>query len=535
MNRLLLFIPMILLWVGCRNHPENSRFLDDPSVKRILSLQDERNTAALIPYLRAKKAEHRSLAAYAFASIRDTAALPYLYLSLLAEKEIGPRRAAAYAIGQTGDSNSVNNLIEGLKAETSLESQAVILEAIGKCGGQLARQFLIQFKPREAALHAGKAWGLFRICSKKQFHPDMLPYLLQTLTSPNPSAQKAALNALLRAKSSLGDSDLMRIMSLTNHPDEDIRIAATKLTQPSKTESPLLFDSPFQDLYKNTENPYHRVALLRRLEGKQPELFTFLKEESSLNKPACVRTAAAEKYLSIAKQETAYVDFILQCLRSGDPALISLAAIQIGEQKLAEARFAAEMKLAADKLLLPRDMETLADLEKAKAKIFDEPYVAPKPAYNHPPDWKAIAQLPDTVKVKLETTQGVIEMYWLTRFAPVSVWNIITLVDSGFYNQKFFHRVVPEFVIQGGCPRGDGWGALNWTQRSEVSNELKYVRGTVGLASSGRDTEGVQFFITHCSTPHLEGNYTIIGYVHQGMEVVNKITEGDQILKMTRQ
>jgi cyclophilin family peptidyl-prolyl cis-trans isomerase len=160
--------------------------------------------------------------------------------------------------------------------------------------------------------------------------------------------------------------------------------------------------------------------------------------------------------------------------------------------------------------------------------------VAPKPEYNHPPDWKAIAQLPDTLTIQLETTQGIITMQWLTRHAPASVWNISQLVESKFYDGKYFHRVVPDFVIQGGCPRGDGWGALDWTQRSEVSNELKYVRGTVGLASSGKDTEGVQFFITHCATPHLEGNYTIIGYVSKGMDVVNKIKEGDRIIKMTR-
>lgn len=531
---LFLLLSALAFFGGCKKHPVQQKYLDDPSVVRILTLQDERNTSALIPYLRAKKAEHRTLAAYAFASIRDTAALPYLYLSLLAEKETNPRRAAAYAIGQTGDSNSVSTLIEGFKAETSSESQAVMLEAIGKCGGLKARQFLTLFQSKEAMLDAGKAWGLFRLCSKKQFHPDMLPYLLTTATGTNLPSQTAALNALLRSKASLGDSDLLRILSLQNHPDEDIRILSRKLTNAPAVEQTLTFSDQFMSNYQNTENPYHKVAMIRKLSGTGEDMLPFLENQSALNHPACIRNAATEKYLTTAPYNPVYADFLLRCLRSRDPALISLAAIQIGTLELAEAKYVVEMKKAADSLTLPRDMETLADLKKATAKLIEEPYVAPKPEYNHPPDWKAIAQLPDTLTIQLETTQGIITMQWLTRHAPASVWNISQLVESKFYDGKYFHRVVPDFVIQGGCPRGDGWGALDWTQRSEVSNELKYVRGTVGLASSGKDTEGVQFFITHCATPHLEGNYTIIGYVSKGMDVVNKIKEGDRIIKMTR-
>ena len=148
--------------------------------------------------------------------------------------------------------------------------------------------------------------------------------------------------------------------------------------------------------------------------------------------------------------------------------------------------------------------------------------------------WEKIKKMPAVVRIKLTTTQGEIIMEWLTEKAPCSVANITELVEAGFYDDKYFHRVVPGFVIQGGCPRGDGWGALNWTQRSEFSNELKYTRGTVGLASSGKDTEGVQFFITHQATPNLEGRYTILGYVVQGMDVVDKIQIGDKIIKMER-
>ncbi|MFY9280568.1 MAG: peptidylprolyl isomerase [Bacteroidia bacterium] len=142
--------------------------------------------------------------------------------------------------------------------------------------------------------------------------------------------------------------------------------------------------------------------------------------------------------------------------------------------------------------------------------------------------------MPAKQEVLIKTTKGAITIQLFVNDAPGTVSNFLKLVDSGFYDNKYFHRVVPQFVIQGGCPRGDGWGSLSWTQRSEFSNYQTYSEGTVGMASAGLDTEGVQFFITHCSTPHLEGRYSIFARVISGMEVVNKITVGDKIVSIKR-
>ena len=114
--------------------------------------------------------------------------------------------------------------------------------------------------------------------------------------------------------------------------------------------------------------------------------------------------------------------------------------------------------------------------------------------------------------------------------APGSVVNFLKLLDSNYYDKRYFHRMVPNFVVQGGCPRGDGWGSLNWTQRSELSNFLVYKPGSVGLASAGKDSEGVQFFVTHTWTPHLDGRYTIFAELIEGMQVINTLKVGDQIL-----
>jgi cyclophilin family peptidyl-prolyl cis-trans isomerase len=112
--------------------------------------------------------------------------------------------------------------------------------------------------------------------------------------------------------------------------------------------------------------------------------------------------------------------------------------------------------------------------------------------------------------------------------APRTVHNFVTLAEKGFYNGLIFHRVVPNFVIQGGDPTGTGYGGPGYTIRSQY-NDLEYSTGAVGMASSGKDTEGSQFFITHSPQPHLDDRYTLFGYVTSGQDVVDQIRIGDRI------
>ena len=93
------------------------------------------------------------------------------------------------------------------------------------------------------------------------------------------------------------------------------------------------------------------------------------------------------------------------------------------------------------------------------------------------------------------------------------------------------NRVVPNFVVQGGCPRGDGWGSEDYSIRSEFSMR-RYTTGSVGMASAGKDTEGTQWFITHSPTPHLDGRYTIFAEVSHGMDVVDQLEVSDTILSV---
>ncbi len=128
----------------------------------------------------------------------------------------------------------------------------------------------------------------------------------------------------------------------------------------------------------------------------------------------------------------------------------------------------------------------------------------------------------------VETDKGTIVLALYPEEAPITVANFIRLARQGFFSGLTFHRVVPNFVAQAGCPRGDGWGGPGYTIRCEV-NLLPYVRGSVGMALSGKDTGGSQFFITHSPEPHLDGTYTVFGQVLEGMEVLDQIKRGDMI------
>ncbi|OUJ73303.1 peptidylprolyl isomerase [Hymenobacter crusticola] len=136
--------------------------------------------------------------------------------------------------------------------------------------------------------------------------------------------------------------------------------------------------------------------------------------------------------------------------------------------------------------------------------------------------------MPASQRATVRTSKGTIVFQLLVNEAPGSVASFVELTRQGFYNGKTIHRVVPNFVAQGGCPRGDGWGSTDYNIRSEFA-DLRYGEGAVGLASAGKDTESCQWFITHSPTPHLDGRYTIFAQVVSGMDVVSRLEIGDRI------
>ena len=129
-------------------------------------------------------------------------------------------------------------------------------------------------------------------------------------------------------------------------------------------------------------------------------------------------------------------------------------------------------------------------------------------------------------KAIIESNKGNIVLELFEKDAPNTVANFVKLINKGYYNGLKFHRVIPDFMIQGGCPVGNGTGGPGYTIKCEI-NPKKHLKGTLSMAHAGKDTGGSQFFITHSPQPHLDGVHTVFGQVIEGMDVVNAIRQGD--------
>lgn len=146
--------------------------------------------------------------------------------------------------------------------------------------------------------------------------------------------------------------------------------------------------------------------------------------------------------------------------------------------------------------------------------------------------YRAARRKNGTVRAEVLTEKGTFFIDFFPEEAPLTVENFIKLARRGYFNGVEIHRVVPNFVMQDGDPRGDGNGGPGWSIRCEI-NTLPYERGIVGMALSGKDTGGSQWFVTHSPQPHLDGGYTVFGRIDEaGMKIVDSIVRGDKILKI---
>ncbi|MCS6882645.1 MAG: peptidylprolyl isomerase [Oscillochloridaceae bacterium] len=140
-----------------------------------------------------------------------------------------------------------------------------------------------------------------------------------------------------------------------------------------------------------------------------------------------------------------------------------------------------------------------------------------------------------TYRVTMETNKGTIELELYPQYAPMTVNNFVFLANQGFYDGVVFHRVIKDFVIQGGDPTGTGAGGPGYRFRDEtMGNPLTHERGVISMANAGPNTNGSQFFIVYQPQPHLNGKHTVFGRVISGMEeVCDKIVQGDRMIKVT--
>lgn len=242
-----------------------------------------------------------------------------------------------------------------------------------------------------------------------------------------------------------------------------------------------------------------------------------------------IRYACMEALVTMKPSTKELID---AALATNDIGVLDLLGIYLSENKLEKTLAQTTSPLLSDalkRLKLPAEIETYNHLVDAINALGIEQKEHAKADLSHRIDWELVKSIAPDQKVTFETNVGSFTMQLNVEKAPGSVANMVKLINDGFYNGKFIHRVVPNFVVQTGCPIGTGMGSTDYTIRSEFS-DLTYIRGTVGLASSGQDTESCQWFITYLPTPRLDGRYTIIGQVTTGIDFAEDLKIGDQII-----
>ncbi len=152
--------------------------------------------------------------------------------------------------------------------------------------------------------------------------------------------------------------------------------------------------------------------------------------------------------------------------------------------------------------------------------------------WKNPPEMQIDPEKTYTATIETDRGDIVLELY--PEFAPITVNNFVFLANEGFYDGVTFHRVIPNFMIQGGDPTGTGRGGPGYRFQDELKNNpLKHETGSLSMANAGPNTNGSQFFITHAPQPHLDGKHTVFGKVVSGQDVVDAIEQGDVMKKVT--
>lgn len=302
--------------------------------------------------------------------------------------------------------------------------------------------------------------------------------------------------------------------------------------------------------YLTAENPEAKAAFLKAL-GEYGRNYRFIRQQMWEAQDYRVKTAAAESLSALCAAENfdrqfrknrKFVEkelaFIFQEAFSIQDAGIS--AVAAGALRNKDRNFRtilpdiSFLDSALMQLILPREQETKQEIE-ATISFWKgiNSYKPKQPVFNHPIKWSTLANISNTVEAIMTLEKGTVILELYPDVAPATVANFIDLSKSGFFKGKNFHRIVPGFVSQGGCPRGDGYGSLSYSIRSELYPIYYNQPGRLGMASAGNHTEGTQFFITHAATPHLDGNYTLFGQVKSGFSLVSQLTPGDKIINIS--
>ena len=450
---------------------------------------DARAAPALITLLSGEGQLTRAFAARGLGLLKDQrAATPMLAIADTASEPLAVRIQAVRALAQLGDSRGAPVL---MRLITSAQvNQNLQLEAIAALG-QLR--------------HAGA-----------------VELLIDLVSASWPSVRAAALQALARTDA---DTFISAISGLDTDAHWSVRAAlATVLGELGQERG----EGPLTSMLRDGDQrviPAVLDALVKiGATSAIPELRARLKADDQVVRAAAARslatlkapgsTAVLTEALALSQRDGLYVAraATLDALTALDPAAARTALVAA----LADKDWAVRVR-AAEQL---RKLDAAADLSAMRP--------APPPIVPELAALDTLVAPQYSPSAYIDTSKGTIQFELAVIDAPRTVANFIALARKNYFRGVQLHRVVPDFVIQDGDPRGDGEGGPGYTIRDEI-NQRPYLRGTVGMALDWADTGGSQFFITHSPQPHLDGRYTVFGQVVSGMDVVDRLQQWDTI------
>ena len=456
-------------------------------------IQDPRARDALLVLARSQGRYTRAFAAKGLGTLKAVEAVTDLAGMLaLFEREPGLAAEAARALGKIADPRARGDLIKlaaNPRAGVMLRAEAVT--ALADIRGPEVVELLLDVVADRAPTIRAAALGALARRDPEGF--------VTVLSGLDPDLHWSVRAALASA---LGAFDaavaLPRLQQMLK--DQDQRVIPSVLTAMTKMRAPGI-----------------EPILLERLKAEDPVVrFSAATNLAELAPPSAVGPLI-EAY-RLAQTDTTYI--------ARAAALAALAKFDD-----AAARDTIVGALAdKDWAVRVRARELLKQRDPAAA----ESPIAPAPARLAFADYQAPGLVAPqfSTHVYLDTDKGAIEIELAMLDAPLTARNFVELARRGWFNGHSFHRVVANFVVQDGDPRGDGEGGPGYTIRDEL-NDRPYMRGTVGMALDWADTGGSQFFITHSPQPHLEARYTVFGHVVAGMDVVDRLDQWDLVRRVT--
>ena len=350
--------------------------------------------------------------------------------------------------------------------------------------------------------------------------------LLELVSDPVPTVRGSAFTAIARIESS---TFLSVLASLDADADWTVRVEiATALGNLPDQQGVPRLTVMLQDRDNRVMPAVLNALVASKAEGMDKVLLERLKSDDFVIRAAAanglveIKAAGAAQALSDAYRASAGGDvtYVARAAALGALAKLDAAAARPLLQDALDDRDWA-VRVRARQLLAEQGVTGVEDKMR--------PAAAGRPVDS--PDWLAIVSPRFSPRVFLDTDKGTVELELTVLDAPLTVSNFIALARKGFFNGIPIHRVVPDFVVQDGDPRGDGESGPGYTIRDEI-NQHPYLRGTVGMALDWQDTGGSQFFITHSPQPHLDGRYTVFGHVVNGMDVVDRLVPGDTLRRV---